>query len=397
MIRNSILILTIAITIFLIASAPVFATSTEIGLGETIEGRFERNDDQLEDDDCYYDSYIIDCEPGTLVRITETSRKVDSYLIVTGPRGEQWENDDYEDGSFDSQVTVLISDPDDFEIIATTYSEETGRYELTVEELIKPDFYGVFVGIDDYGAELDDAPLCDEDAENLFDAFVRSGIMDEENGIVLTNRHAELIDVENAMHDMAQRVGPDDVFIFFFSGHGDRVEAISRNIAGEIDEYDETLVLRDTDLVDDHLAEMLGEIDAALKVGVLDACHAGGVAEDISRFPKTVGFASSEEDVLSDFAPGLDAGGYLSVFFMEAIGGDADLDGDGIIMIGELARFLSMRFYEDGPETDQAMNGYPELVHERGLVTQETIFYWWDTPAECWEDQNIVNSQSDPE
>ncbi|MCK4719479.1 caspase family protein, partial [bacterium] len=204
------------------------------------------------------------------------------------------------------------------------------------------------MGIDDYGAELDDAPLCDEDAENLFDTFVRSGIMDKENGIVLTNRDAELMDVENAMHDMAQRVGPDDVFIFFFSGHGDRIAATSRNVAGEIDEYDETLVLRNTDLIDDHLAEMLGEIDAALKVGVLDACHAGGVAEDISRFPKTVGFASSEEDVLSDFAPELDAGGYLSVFFTEAVGGDADLDGDGIIMIGELARFLSNRFYEDG-------------------------------------------------
>lgn len=381
MIRNSMLILTISITICMIASTPVFATSTEIGLGETVEGRFERNDDQLEDDDCYFDAYIIDCEPGTLVRITQTSRKVDSYLIVTGPRGEQWENDDYDDDSFDSQITVLISDPDDFEILCTTYSEETGRYELTVEELIKPTFYGVFVGIDDYGEELDDAPLCDEDAENLFDTFVRSGIMEEENGIILTNRGAELIDVENAMHEMAQRVGPDDVFIFFFSGHGDRIEATSRHLAGEIDEYDETLVLRDTDLVDDHLAEMLSEIDATLKVGILDACHAGGVAEDISRLPKTVGFASSEEDVLSDFAPELDAGGYLSVFFIEAIRGDADLDGDGIIMVGELARFLSMRFYEDGPKTDQAMNGYPELVHERGLVTQETIFYWWDTPV----------------
>lgn len=379
MIRNSILILTIAITIFMIASTPVFATSTEIGLGETVEGRLDRDDDKLEDD-CYYDTYTIDCEPGTLVRITQTSRKVDSYLIVKGPRGEQWENDDYSDDVLDARIFVLIFDPDDFEIFCTTYSEETGRYELTVEEIIKPTFYGVFVGIDDYGPEFDDAPLCDEDAENMFDAFVRAGIMERENGIVLTNRRAELIDVENAMREMAQRVGPDDVFIFFFSGHGDRSEAISRNIAGEIDEYDETLVLRDTDLVDDHLAEMLSEIDAALKIGVLDACHSGGVAEDISRFPKTVGFASSEEDVLSDFAPDLDAGGYLTVFFIEAVSGDADLDGDGIIMIGELARFLSIRFYEDGPKTEQALYGYPELVHERGLVSQETIFYWWDTP-----------------
>jgi hypothetical protein len=329
-------------------------------------------------EDCYYETYTIDCDPMTLVRITQSSDKVDCYLIVSGPREARWENDDYSSENLDSRITVLVTDPDDFEIACTTYSQDTGRYTLTIEAIPQPDYYGVFVGIEDYGELYDSAPLCNQDAERMYESFVDSGLMDPDNGIVLTDKDADLIHVENAMHEMAGMVGPVDVFIFFFSGHGSRVEASGRNASLEVDGMDETLALVDTDLVDDHLAEMFNEIDAMLKIGVLDSCHSGGVAEDISRFPNTVGFASSEEDVLSDFAPELNAGGYLSVFFKEAIDGDGDLDGDGVVMVGELARFLVTRYLEAGPTTDQALYGYPELVHERGLVSQDAIFCWWN-------------------
>ncbi|MCX6645966.1 MAG: caspase family protein [bacterium] len=376
MLIRSILMTLISLILILVAASPAFAARNEISPGQTIESRLDTDDDQLEDG-CYFETYTIDCEPGTLVTISESSDKMDCYLIVTGSRDSQWENDDITSDILDSRVTVMITDPADFEIIATTFSEETGAYTLTVEEIVRPEYFGVFVGIEDYGEEFASAPLCDQDAENLVDAFIQSDLMERDHTILLTNEDAELADVEDAMDEMSRMVGPDDVFIFFFSGHGDRVEASAENMAGEIDGMDETLALRDQNLVDDHLAEMLNAIDAGLKVAVMDSCYAGGVAEDVSRYPKTVGLASSEEDVLSDFATELDAGGFLSVFFKEAISGDADLDGDGIVMIGELARYLRIRYLEDGPTTEQAMYGYPELVDERGLVTQDTIFCWW--------------------
>jgi hypothetical protein len=372
---KSILTTMAALIIFVAAASPAFAARNGISPGETIESRLSTDNDQLEDG-CYFETYTIDCEPGTLVTISETSEKMDCYLIVTGPRDAQWENDDFSSDNFNSRLTLMISDPEDFEIIATTFSEETGAYILSVEEVVRPEYYGVFIGIEDYGEEYSDAPLCDQDAENLVDAFIQSDLMERDHTILLTNEDAELADVEDAMDEMAGTVGPNDVFIFFFSGHGDRVEATAETQAREIDGMNEALALRDQDLIDDHLAEMLNAIDAKLKIAVMDSCYAGGVAEDISRFPKTVGLASSEEDVLSDFAPGLDAGGFLSVFFREAIDGEGDLDGDGIVMIGELARYLRIRYLEDGPTTDQAMYGYPELTEERGLVSQDTIFCW---------------------
>jgi len=359
------------------ATLPAHAARGRISPGETVDGHLERGDDRLEDDE-YCDTYLIDADVGTVVRITQTSDEIDSYLIVRRPDGTQWENDDYTVGeSLDSRLTILINERGDYEILCTSYSVETGRYQVTVEEIPRPEYYGLFVGIENYGGEWEDAELCDEDAENMYDAFVDSGLMERDHGIVLTNGGAERRDVENAFNELRREAGRNDVFVFFFSGHGNQMEVSPRNRSNELDGLDETIALRDGDLTDDDLGDMLEELDAGLTVVVLDACNSGGIARDIVRRPGIVCFASSEEDVLSDFAPELDAGGYLSVFFREAILGDGDIDGDGMILVGELARFLLRRYYQEGPSPDAAIYGYQELVHERGLVSQDTVFCWW--------------------
>jgi hypothetical protein len=378
MTRRAVLYLVFAQVVLGLATAPAHAARGRIRPGETVDGHLERGDDRLEEDQ-YCDTYLIDADVGTVVRITQTSEDVDSYLIVLRPDGTQLENDDYAVGeSLDSRLTVFIKERGDYQILCASYSVETGRYEVRVEEIPRPEYYGLFVGIEKYGDEWEDAELCDEDAENMYDAFVDSGLMERDHGIVLTNGGAERRDVENAFNELKREVGRDDVFIFFFSGHGNQVEASRGSRTIELDGLDETIALRDGDLIDDDLADLLEEIDSGLTVVVLDACNSGGIARDIVRGPGIVCFASSEEDVLSDFAPELDAGGYLSVFFREAILGGGDVDGDGMILIGELARYLLRRYYQDGPSPEAAIYGYQELVHERGLVAQDTVFCWWE-------------------
>jgi len=358
-------------------AAPARADSGRIRPGETVTGRLERSDDRLEDG-CFYDVWTIDCEPGTLITISQSSDDIDCYLIVSGPGGLQWENDDYSaETDLDSRVTILVNERSGYDIIATSYSQETGRYELTVEELARPDYFGLFVGIENYGGDWEDAPLCDHDAEMLYEAFVDSDLMDRSNGVVLTNRDANKSEIEDALDDLNLRLTEDDVFIFFFSGHGNQVKDSVRYGDDELDGLDEALALRGGDLIDDDFADMLSELNAGLIVVVLDACNSGGIARDIVNRNGIVCFASSEEDVLSDFAPELEAGGYLSVFFREAISGAADLDGDGMIMIGELTRFLLRRYYQEGPNPEASCYGYQELVHNRGLVKQDTVFCWW--------------------
>jgi hypothetical protein len=372
------------LTIFMVTLATVLASPARaietVRPGDTVDGSLERRDPQLEDG-CYYDEYVIEADTGTLLTITQTSEEIDCYLVILCPDGRQLDNDDYHPGeSTDARLTVLINDRGDYEILATSYSEgESGDYMLLVEEVPQPNYYGIFIGVERYGREWEDAPLCDDDAIALYDSFVHEGLMSEENGIVLTNRDANTQNVENAFDEIAQRITGDDVFVFFFSGHGEQVPTEREDgKEDELDSMDEAICLRDNDLIDNDLASLLDTIPARLSLIVLDACNSGGVATDIVRAPGRVCFASSEEDVLSDFAPELEAGGYLSVFFREAIEGAADLDGDGMIMMGELTRYLLQRYYQEVPDPDSAIYGYQELVHLRGLVPQDEIFCWFN-------------------
>ncbi len=370
--------LAVSIPLFLaIFSGPVAATQI-IRPGETLDAELSRRDEQL-DDDCYFDEFVIDAEIGSMLRIIQQSDEIDCYLILLTPDGRQLDNDDFNPGmSTDSRVVVLITEPGDYEIIATSFeASETGDYELIVEEIARPNYYGVFMGIERYGRDWEDAPLCDDDAEELYDAFVDSGLMEPADGIVLTNRDANLEDLEDAFSSLNRAMNSDDVFVFFFSGHGDRFEARGYRDRAELDGLDEAICLRDTELTDDDFADMLDRLNAGLIIVVLDSCNSGGMARDIVNGPGRVCYASSEEDVESDFAPELEAGGYLSVFFREAVLGSADLDGDGVILIGELSRYLLHRYYQEVPDPESAIYGFQELVHERGLVSQDTIFCWF--------------------
>jgi len=359
-------------------SSPAMATSERISPGETITGRLQSSDDYFQDDDCYYDSYIIEAETGSMLRITQSSERIDCYLLVLGPDGRQSENDDYEADSFDSQVTVHIIERGTYEILCSSYSPETGPYDLSIEELSPPRYFGIFVGIEDYGEEWDEAPYCDRDAESVFAAFVDTGLMDPTDGIVLTNRRADNDNVRDAFDEIADVITSEDYFVFFFSGHGDRVEATGRGRNDEMDGMDEAIALYDDNLLDNTLAEYLENLDNALSVVVIDSCHAGGMARDVVNRPGVVCFASSEEDVLSDFAPELQAGGYLSAFFRDAIAGHGDLDNDYVLMMGELTHYLVSEINAAWPSPEMATYGYQELVHERGLVPQNAILCWWD-------------------
>jgi len=362
---------------FCYTGGPAEANTGNVSDGDVVNGTLEDWDEKLADD-CYYDSWFIECDEGDLLSVTQSSGKIDSYLMIYRPDGSQVENDDYSYETMpDAKIDLPITESGQYEIVCTSYSPETGSYELTVEVKQKPGYYGIFVGMDDYGWAYQDAPRCDEDAHYMYRTFIDSGLMDPKDGIVLQNHRSRRIDLENTFTEIGQNIGEDDIFVFFFSGHGDRCEVSSRDRAGEPDGLDELISLRDTDLPDNDLAQMIEGLDCGLKMIVLDSCYSGGFAEDVTAVPDTVFYGSSEEDFTSDFATELGAGGYLSIFFREAIDGDGDLDGDGVVMIGELSHFLKRRFYEEWPDPAEASWGYQELVADRGTVGQDRIFCWF--------------------
>ena len=121
---------------------------------------------------------------------------------------------------------------------------------------------------------------------------------------------------------MSRRVGPNDLFIFFYSGHG----AQSGEQAGstELDRREEAINTYSGDVTDDEMGRLFSQIHSRVSIIALDSCFSGGFARDVITAPGRMGFFSSEEDLTSSVAGRFQAGGYLSPFLRLGLRGEAD-------------------------------------------------------------------------
>lgn len=370
-------------------------------LNSETEGALEEGDSSTPDGR-FFDSYEITIEEPCRVTISLSTiggQTIDTFLAVI-EEGETFPppegsfflfNDDYE--GLNSQLT-WSADPGTYQVIATSYSAgEQGGYVLTISGRGRsghlaqaPDedvtYWGIFCGINDYGG-LGNLPLCREDAEKLYAAFAELGLMDDTTARVLVDREATPRAVARAFNELAPQMDDNDVFVFFYSGHGGR--STEGNHPEELDNRNEFLFMNEEGgrwLYDDELNALLGELpDETLKVIAIDACNSGGFERDIISAPNRIGFFSSAEDVLSLVASRFHAGGYLSFFFLEAVEGGADLNHNDEITAGELKDYLLARFASDcraQTTTDSEETTRQQLVYNRGSVGPGRVVFTLD-------------------
>ena len=162
-----------------------------------------------------------------------------------------------------------------------------------------PRVYGVFIGISDYPGRNHDLRYCDTDAERMVQGFRDRALATTDDGLVsLTDRRASYIPVFAAFNALAHRVRDQDLFVFFFDGHGNR---------HEIELYDEVLQQED-------VRALLGQISRGRKLLIFDSCEAGGFATAIQGMPRAAGLFAAREDEQAEIAPRLHAGGYLAYY-----------------------------------------------------------------------------------
>ncbi|QLC22131.1 hypothetical protein HFP51_08035 [Parasphingopyxis sp. CP4] len=359
--------------------------ATPLSFGRTLTSVLGKEDETLGSGE-YLERYSFEGRRGQPITIDLSSDDFDTYLILRAPSGEQQDIDDTGQ-SLNSRFERVLEEDGVYTIIATSYAPgATGNFQLALSEgttriPANPEQRQVFaisVGIADYGGNTSNLSYTDTDARKLFQKFEELGMLREES-IVLTNQDATLPAFRRAFQRVASQAGPDDIFLFFYSGHGSQVD--DPNDRAELDGRDETLVFADgEELTDDDLALMFADIRAGTTMIVLDACFSGGFERDLITRPNMMGLFSSEEDLTSLVASEFNAGGYLSRFFSDGVGGQADDNGDGNITAGELVAYLRYRFREqcDGrncieAETGDAQRNHQELVVQRGSVEVDDI------------------------
>ncbi|MEC7520774.1 MAG: caspase family protein [Myxococcota bacterium] len=366
------------------------ATPTPAG-ARTETGTLAQGDRTLQSGELA-DTFTMSFTPQSAVQIRLESSDFDTYLIVRSPSGHQEDNDDLTPGqSLNSGLDIPVAEPGDYTITVTSYRPgETGSYRLVVTEgqsVVAPPpstgpaaapgetgrVWGLFAGITDYPGSVNDLPECANDARKLAEAVRNQGNMPSGQEFLLTDGQATTANLRQAMQTIAQRIRPDDVLVFFYSGHGGQTD--SSTDTRELDRQDEYLLLHDGRMMDDELGQLFDGVNARVALVAIDACFAGGFAKDVITRPGRVGMFSSEEDVTSAVAGRFQAGGYLSHFLRLGINGEADNDPhNAILTVGELTHYTWRQFGQHASDVRMSM-GYQHLVVDRGAVHTTEVLW----------------------
>ena len=225
--------------------------------------------------------------------------------------------------------------------------------------------WAVIVGISSYGDEAVPAlRFAHRDAEAL-SAFLLSegaglGGYDPEKVVLLTNEQATFRNIRTALRGFLTSATEDDQIVFYFAGHGVRDPA-------RPDEY--YLLTHDTEL--DNLAgtalpmsdleQALGNLRYRDLVLIADACHSGEMGVQVAfrdafgyndindifreRFRESRGgevvFTAGEGRDLSQEGERWGGGhGVFTYYLLKGLEGEADVNGDGIVELGEVLEYV---------------------------------------------------------
>lgn len=363
-----------------------------LNVGESASGGLETAD-QRNDDGMYEDTYAFQGSAGDTLRLSLSSQDFDTYLRLITPSGESIDNDDFEGNVNLSAIELTLQESGRYRVVVTSYAAGgVGGYELSanpqsrrviVENATGGQIYGIFAGISDYPGSDSDLSYTDQDATRARDALINGAGMSPDNAITLLNDQATIGNLRAAIDRLAGQIDPEDTFVLFYSGHGSRADRLGGPDSADPDGIDESIVLYDGEVLDDELNSLFANVSAGTTLLVLDSCFSGGFAKDFISRPGRMGLFSSEEDVTSQVAAKFRAGGYLSVFFEEALEGYADFDENGELTALELSEYLHNRFRVDVKSagldqyvsTGGPQSGYQHLVVDRGGVGPYNILF----------------------
>lgn len=180
------------------------------------------------------------------------------------------------------------------------------------------------------------------------------GAVPEDHIRLLIDENATRDSILHTLEEVVSRVDSNDYFVLFYSGHG-------INGAFLPSDYDGTGHV----LSHDELREWLERCPARFKLVLADACHAGSYSDLAAKGVNDI--ASSLQMALRDASPGtaiilssraeelsLESDklkqGVFSHFLLRGLKGEADTDGDGIVVVQELFDYVQQQVqrYTDG-------------------------------------------------
>lgn len=213
--------------------------------------------------------------------------------------------------------------------------------------------WAVLVGVNRYDDTFNygELQVCGKDVAAIRDQLIAGGF-DSARIRLLTDQTEEQPTrnkIIAALQSVANNTDPDDLLLFYYSGHGDEAEGESYLVARD----GERVALRDTAVSLLRIKEIVEAAPARAKVIVLDACHSGASvggkgakpmsAEFIRRvFEQAEGLAilaSCKQGQLS-YEWRAQERSVFTHFLLEALAGQADWDAKGFVTVQDANRYV---------------------------------------------------------
>jgi WD40 repeat protein len=234
--------------------------------------------------------------------------------------------------------------------------------------------YLLSVGINQYKNPRMSLTYAKPDAKSFSDVISKKGTLFKNVELhTLYDQEASKVSILKKLEELSAKIQPEDVFIFYYAGHGSMVDNQFFFIPTEsLRLYD--LSSLKTDAIDaGTLQEKFKNIKALKQLIIMDACQSGGSVEllavrgaseekAIAQLSRSAGIhvmaSAGSEQFAAEFA---ELGhGMFTYILLKALDGDADgAPKDGKVTIYELKSYLD----DQVPEMTRKLKGKPQYPY----------------------------------
>jgi hypothetical protein len=269
----------------------------------------------------------------------------------------------------------LLNETNEFKIIVKNYQKMESR-----PEILKIDYVGrviataslhvMAVGINNYKNGAYNLNYAQPDAKSFVEQISKNydKIFKSINPIEIYNEDATKENIIKGFNQIITKAKPEDVFVFFYAGHGSLDEE-HKDADGDSPFYfvptDVTKIYGDPEqlqkkgLSANELRQYLTQIRSTKQLVLMDACHSGGALKSINvraaasdekaifQLARSSGVVTIASSGSKQFATEFDIlkHGVFTYVLLEALNGKAD-NGDGKVTVNEIKLYMEERVPE---------------------------------------------------
>lgn len=234
--------------------------------------------------------------------------------------------------------------------------------------------YLVAVGINQYKNPRMALTYARPDAQSFIEVMEKNGTLFKNVELhTLYDQEASRTNILKKLDDLASKVHPEDVFVFYYAGHGSMVDNQFYFVPTESLRLYDAGSLKDDAIDASILQEKLKNIRALKQLIIMDACQSGGSVEllatrgaseekAIAQLSRSAGIhvmaSAGSDQFATEFA---ELGhGLFTYLLLKALQGDADgAPKDGKVTIYELKSYLD----DQVPEMTRKLKGKPQYPY----------------------------------